>query len=566
MAKREKTRSLAASNSLLLLIIPVHIKKYLLLIVSIFLVMDLSAQESKSDTSKKVDINIVHAEYGEYVETDTNAFNKLVGNVELEQEGNLMYCDSAYLNIETNNVEAFGDVYIKQPDGTEAASDYLKYTGNTRMAYMKGNVSLTDGKDNLWSEEVTYNMKTKVGTYAQGGTLQSGQTTLSSNSGEYNLRTKDARFIEDVMVYDPEYEVVSDEMGYNTESKIVSFFAPSVVTSDKSVLRTTCGTYNTILELANFPCRSSTQSEEQYLEADYIDYDKKKGIGLAQGDVIAIDTTQNITLYCGRADVNEKRKTTLATIKPVLKQNSGDDSLFIRADTFFSAPIPLATDTVTTIIKKGRGKKKKEEVIKTLDSTSIDKSRKRYLTGYHNVLIYSDSLQGKCDSMSYSDEDSAMRLMYEPVLWSRKSQITGDTILLYMDSSELSKMYIPSKAFVISQSGPDKAKLYDQVQGKTLTGYFEKNALKEILVKPNVETIYYSVDESGAYIGVNEATSARMRMRMRMKEQSISSIVFEQEVKQKMTPLQDVDLTKMKLKGFIWLPELRPRSLAELFE
>lgn len=535
-----------------------------MLLVATISVVQAAAQQGKSDTSKKVNINIVNAEYGEYVETDTNAFNKLVGDVELEQEGNLMYCDSAYLNVETNNVEAFGNVYIKQPDGTEASSDYLKYTGNTRMAYMRGNVSLTDGKDNLWSEEVTYNMKTKVGTYGQGGTLQSDKTTLSSNRGEYNLKTKDARFIEDVMVYDPDYEVVSDEMGYNTESKVVSFFAISVVTSDKSVLRTTCGTYNTLLELANFPCRSSTQSEEQYLEANFIDYDKKKGIGLAKGNVIAIDTTQNITLYCGRADVNEKRKTTLATIKPVLKQNSGDDSLFIRADTFFSAPIPVATDTLMKIIKKGRGRKQQIDTVKTLDTSVVDKSRARYLTGYHNVLIYSDSMQGKCDSMSYSDVDSAMRLMYDPVLWSRKSQITGDTILLYMDSSELRKMYIPNKAFVISQSGPDKAKLYDQVQGKTLTGFFEKNALREIVVKPNVETIYYSVDESGAYIGVNEATSARMRMRMQ--EQAISSIVFEQEVKQKMTPLQEVDLTKMKLKGFVWLPELRPRSLAELFE
>lgn len=542
----------------------IHIKKYLLTVALILCSISLFAQKKQSDTSGKVDINIVHAEYGEYIETDTNSFNKLVGDVELEQEGNLMYCDSAYLNIKTNNVEAFGNVYIKQPDGTEAVSDYLKYTGNTRIAFMTGNVSITDGKDNLWSEEVTYNMKTKIGTYAQGGTLQSDNTTLSSNSGVYDLRTKNARFIEEVLVYDPQYEVVSEEMGYNTETKVVTFFAPSVVTSDKSVLKTTCGTYNTIEELANFPCRSSTQNEEQYMEADYIDYDKKSGIGLATGNVIAIDTAQNLTLYCGRADVNEKRKTTLATIKPVLKQNSGDDSLFIRADTFFSAPIPIAKDTIVSI-KKGKDKKQKDgEKIKMSDTSVVDKSRARYITGYHNVLIFSDSLQGRCDSMSYTDTDSAMRLMYNPILWSRKSQITGDTILLYMDSSELSKMFIPNRAFVVSQSGPDKAKLYDQVQGKTLTGYFEKNAIQEILVKPNAEAIYYAVDEAGAYIGVNEASSARMRILM--KEQAIDHIIFEQEVKQKITPLEEADLDNLKLKGFLWMPEKRPHSLAELFE
>ncbi len=533
-------------------------------IVTLFLCVSTRAQQSKKDSTEVVDINILNADYAEYIETDTAAYNKLIGDVELQQEDNLMYCDSAYLNVETNNLEAFGNVVIIQPDGTEAFSDYLKYTGNTRVAYMRGNVNLTDGKDNLWSEEVTYDMNTKIGTYAQGGTLQSDQTTLSSNSGVYNLRSKDARFIDEVLVYDPEYEVVSDEMGYNTQSKIVTFFAPSVVTSDSSVLMTSCGTYDTQNELANFPCRSSTQSVEQYMEADYIDYDKKSGIGLAKGNVIAIDTAQNLTLYCGRADVNEKRSTTLATIKPVLKQRSGEDSLFIRADTFFSAPVPLATDTIRVFKTIGKGKDKKTVATVKLDTAQIDRSRKRYFTGYHNVLIYSDSLQGRCDSMSYTDIDSAMRLMYEPVLWSRKSQITGDTILLYMDSSELKRMFVPNKAFVVSQSGPDKAKLYDQVQGKTLTGYFENNALQEIIVKPNAETIYYAVDEGGAYIGVNEASSARMRILM--KEEAIDHIIFEQEVKQKMTPMDQANLPALKLKGYLWWPEKRPRSLEELFQ
>lgn len=521
-------------------------------------------QKPKSDTSSKVNVDIVYADYAEYVQTDTNSFNKLVGDVQLKQGDSKMYCDSAYLNIETNNVEAFGDVVIVQPDGTRVTGDYLRYIGNEKLAYMIGNVNLTDGKDNLWADQVVYDMTTKVGTYSNGGTLQTGTTTLSSDQGVYNLRSKDARFTQNVLVYDPEYEISSMDMGYNTQTKIVVFYAHSIVTSDKSVLITTCGTYDTEKEIAHFPCRSSSQTEEQYIESDSSYYDRGKGVGLAVGNVIAIDTVQKSTLYCGRADIDENAETMLASIKPVLKKMNGDDSLFIRADTFFSAPVAKEVDSIEVVKVVGKGKKKKEVVQMVADTTQVDTVDTRYFTCYHNVMIFSDSLQGRCDSLVYTDVDSVMRLIYDPVLWSRKSQVTGDTILLYMDSSNLKKMYVPSKSFVVSQSGPEKAQLFDQIQGKTLTGFFHNGVIDEIVVKPNAETIYYSKDDNDAYIGVNEASSARLRIVF--KDEQIDFILFEQDVQQKMTPLLEADLANMKLKRFIWLDEKRPRSLQELFE
>lgn len=524
----------------------------------------MAQQKSKADTSKKVNVDIIYAEFGEYVQTDTNSFNKLIGDVQLKQGDSKMYCDSAYLNIETNNVEAFGDVVIEQPDGTRVIGDYLHYIGNKKLAFMVGNVNLTDGKDNLWAEEVVYDMSTKIGTYSKGGTLQTDNTTLSSNKGVYNLKTKDARFTEEVLVYDPEYDISSKDMGYNTETKIVVFYDHSVVTSDKSVLITTCGTYDTKLEIAHFPCRSSSQTEEQYIESDSSYYDRQKGNGLAVGNVIAIDTVQKSTLYCGKANVDEKAKTMLASIKPVLKKMNGNDSLFIRADTFFSAPVAKPVDSIKIVKTIGKGRKKKEVVQMIADTSSVDTADTRYFSCYHHVLIFSDSLQGRCDSLSYTETDSVMKLMYDPILWSRKSQITGDTILLYMDSSNLKKMYVPSRSFVVSQSGPDKAQLFDQIQGKTLTGYFENGVINEIVVKPNAETIYYTKDDNDAYIGVNEASSARLRIIF--KDESIDFILFEQDVEQKMTPMVDADLANMKLKRFIWLDDKRPRSLQELFD
>jgi hypothetical protein len=157
-----------------------------------------------------------------------------------------------------------------------------------------------------------------------------------------------------------------------------------------------------------------------------------------------------------------------------------------------------------------------------------------------------------------------MRMMYSPILWSRKSQMTGDTVLMYLDSSKIKKVYIPNNSFVISRSGPEKANFFDQVQGKTLTANFKDNAINDMLVKPEAQVIQFSKDEHEAYLGVNEVNGERLRIRF--KDEEISEIVFEKDVKQKMTPLDKADLPAMKLSRYQWHEDKRPKSLAELFQ
>jgi len=531
--------------------------------------------QQKADTSSKVPVEILSSTMFQAVQTDSGMLNKLIGNVALKQGESLMYCDSAYINVDKNNVQAFSNVVIVQPGGTQVESEYLRYVGNTRKAYLRSNVTLTDGETTLWAEELEYDLGTKIGVYTMGGTLQSQTTTLSSNTGNYHVRTKDARFTGEVFVTDPEYDVVSEDLGYNTESKVVRFYGPSIVTNDKSELRTSSGTWDAKNEVGHFVTRSSIKSGEQYVESDTMDYNRKTGDGIAVGNVIALDTAQKMTLYCGYVRYNEITRQMLSTRKPVMKQVTDNDSLYMRADTFFAAPVPLKKDTTfvsdSTITKSSTKKidslrsKAKNVVPKAapLDTVSSDSTRPRYFIGYHHVLVYSDSLQARCDSISYSQADSVMRLMYDPVAWSRNSQITGDTILLYMDSSKLEKLYVPNNAFMVSQSGPPKAQLFDQTQGKTLTGYFENNTITEMVVEPAAEAIYYSTDESGAYLGANQAQSERMKVYF--KNEQVNKIVLEQEVKQTMTPMQQVNIPTMRLSRFQWLAEKRPQSVQELF-
>lgn len=593
----------------------------------------------RADTSDKITIQIANTKEIVHLRTDSGEYTKFIYDVVLYQGTDTLYCDSLYQNSTTQNFEAFGDVRLAQQGGTEGTCNYLRYKSAQKLAFMQGNVTLTDGKNTLWCQELTYDLGTKVAVYNKEGTLQNDSTTISSTSGVYNVKTKDSRFTGNVIVTDPRYKIRSEDLGYNAETKLSVFYSRSTVTSDsgKSVLVTTRGTYDGKNIIAHFTGHSSIWNEGQYIEADSMSYNKITGLGMAHGNVVSIDTAQKSWMYCGHAEYYRLQRVLWATIKPVLVQANGKDTFYMRADTFYSAPMekilskrivlsnkkvndslvkavpgkapisegaPLPTvgpkkdslvkdadsivvtwvvpkdkirirgkveDTVRAPRKQGqptaKTTTKKGKQVKPLvaarDTTQADTTAPLFFVGYHHALIFSDSLQAKCDSICYTRSDSLIRMIYNPIAWSRKSQITGDTILMKLDSGNIKYLYVPNNAFVVSQSGPAKAKLFDQVQGKTLTAYFEKNEVTHMIVFPNSEAIYYNKDKADAYIGVGEFKSEKMFIFFNA--QQISQIKFDKDPDFKLSPMDKADLPNMKLSRFKWLIDQRPKSKEELF-
>ena len=633
----------------------------------VFMVLQLQAhaQQPQADTANKIRVVIANSGVFEYFKTDSGSYNKFVTDVVLYQGTDTLYCDSLYQFIESKKLEAFGAVRVAQMGGTEATCSYLRYTSDKRIAYMTGDVTLTDGKNRLWCEELTYDLASKTGNYNRHGTLQSDSTTVTSNSGVYNVNTHESRFIGNVVVADPQYKIKSKELGYNTETKMQTFYDYSVVTSDsgRSVLSTRKGTYDTKNVIARFTGHSSIWNDGQYIEADSMHYDKTSGYGFAIGNVISIDTAQHATIYCGRADYFRKKRVLWAILKPIVELATGKDTFYMRADTFYSAPmirvpgkafvmpvdtagiikdttqvsgeatipvdsarvpaVKVGTDAVSDN-QKGKSRKKKPvvdtvaiavpEVVTVPDSmwaipvakyrmedfvrdtaqhsvvvkaaeqpkrtkkkqerqlpadtttntAAADTTAPIFFSGYHHVKIFSDSMQALCDSVCFTRSDSVVRMIYNPIAWSRGSQITGDTILMQLDSNSVRCMYVPDNSFVVSRSGPEQAQLYDQVQGKTLTAFFRDNTVSKMIVTPDAESIYFSKDDAGAYLGVNEAKSVLMHVYFG--DQNISKIKFVKDVQQTMSPLEKVDIPNLRLSRYKWLYESRPKSKAELFE
>ena len=186
----------------------------------------------------------------------------------------------------------------------------------------------------------------------------------------------------------------------------------------------------------------------------------------------------------------------------------------------------------------------------------------RYFLAFHHVRIFSDSLQSVCDSLFFSTKDSVFRLYYDPIIWSGRSQITGDTIFLYTKNKKPEHLYAFDKSIIINKTTQG---FYNQIAGKTINGYFINGAIDYMRVKGSqAESIYYAQDKDSAYLGMNRATGDVIDLYF--KKDDLEKVLFVNDIKGKFYPMKDIPEDQKYLKDFIWLNDKRPKTKLELFE
>jgi hypothetical protein len=186
----------------------------------------------------------------------------------------------------------------------------------------------------------------------------------------------------------------------------------------------------------------------------------------------------------------------------------------------------------------------------------------RYFLAFHNVRIFSDSLQSVCDSLFFSAQDSVFRLFKDPIVWSKKSQITGDTIYLFTKNKKAERLYVFEKGMIVNKN---EKEFYNQISGKTINAYFKDGVIDNARVKgQKAESIYYVQDNDSAYVGMNRATGDVIDMYFEKGE--LNKVKFVNDVHGVMHPIKHIPPDEKFLKNFKWLDKRRPKNKLELFE
>ncbi|MCS3794861.1 LPS export ABC transporter periplasmic protein LptC [Niastella sp. OAS944] len=303
-----------------------------------------------ADTMKVV--NLINADRLSYAKTnDTTELQMLSGNVQLKQGNTLFKCDSAILNKRTKYLEAFGNVHIVDNDTVNIRSQYLQYFTETKLAFLKNNVTLTDSKSTLYTNDLQYDLNTKVGEYHNGGRLVNQTSVLTSKEGTYYEELKDVYFKKNVDLKDPKYTLKTDSLLYNTSTQIATFIAPTkIVDSAKRTINTKDGFYDTRNRKAFFGQRPILKDGATTIIADNIDSDDSTGISILTGRAVYIDTAQGISVLANKINANRIDGSFLATQHPLLIIKQDKDSIYITADTLESGRLSkLRAQTDSTL-------------------------------------------------------------------------------------------------------------------------------------------------------------------------------------------------------------------------
>jgi len=480
----------------------------------------------------------------------------IAGNVRLKQGTTIFECDSCVITKRTNLFEAFGNVHINDSDTAHVYSDHLRYLTDRKIAYLDGNVKLTDGKGVLTTPTLEYDMNTKVGIYRNGGRVVNKETVLTSDEGFYYADIKDVYFKKNVKLKDPAYDLQSDSLLYNTGTEIVRFIAETLVKdSTNRTIKTREGFYDKRTGKAEFGQHPVITDKDIQVTGERIISDDSLGITQIFGRGIIVDTVNNTTVIADTIFYNKKNESFLAFAKPLMIVEQENDSIFIAADTLFSARLTDLYGSKDSVVKKDTLKEVKIIDTKTKDSTN------RYFEAFRHVRIFSDSLQAICDSLFYSFKDSVFRLYDDPVVWSNENQVTGDTILLFTKNKKADRMQIFKNSFLVSIVQPE---IFNQVKSTRMDAYFIDGVIDSVRARGSAECVYYIQDEDSAFTGINQSSSELMDVYF--KEKELQRVVFRTAVKGTIWPIKQKSPKEMLLQNFRWRDAERPKTKYELFE
>ena len=493
----------------------------------------LFAQDTPTEgTGRQSKVYLLHSNVLRY-DRDVNPDAQVVeGNVVFRHDSVYMYCDSAYFYDKSNSLEAFSNVKMNQGDTLFLYGDYLFYDGNTQIAQVRNNVRMENKNTTLLTDSLNYDRIFNLGYYFEGGMLTDEENVLTSSWGEYSPSTKLAVFNHDVKLENPKFVLTSDTLKYSTETKIANILGPSDIVSDQNHIYSELGFYDTTKEEAELLNRSVLTNEGgKKLTGDSLYYNRLFGYGEAFYDVVMNDTVNKNMLTGDYCYYNERTENAYATDRAVAIDYSQGDSLFMHADTLKLNTYFLNTDSVYRVTE-----------------------------AYYKVRMYRNDMQGVCDSLRYSTQDSCLIMYRDPIVWNNNQQLLGEEIRVYMNDSTIDWAHIINQALTVEMKDTIH---YNQITGKEIMAFFQNGEMTKVDVISNVRLVFYPEEGDSTMIGMNVSETSLLNMYL--KDRKMERMVMSPKSNGTLYPMDQIPPDKLRLDNFAWFDYIRPLNKDDIF-
>ncbi len=485
----------------------------------------------------------------------------------------------------------------------DLTTDSLAYNTDNQVATFLAPVQINNDTSRIYSNSGWFDLDDKKGDFIGNAQYLEGKTIAKSDTISYDSALDQVTLSSDTL----RSEYISEKdtayakiIFYDKKNETFRLTKDAWYIGENNEVKGEVVYYDKKTEKFNVKGRSFVSDPPTIIEADTLDYNKAIKFGKADGNVIWRDTAAKTAIIADHVLYKGEENYMIASNdkgRPYFTTEMDGDTLFMKADTLrsirvFKERIILPDKDASRKAQKNK-KTVKENVsdriyqssdnlptmpdeIVSKDSLNMGKDSLSnvsstdtiftgiidtldYFIGDNNVRIFKSDMQAVCDSLVYNKKDSVFTLHSLPFVWSDSSQIAGDTIDIILKDKKVEKLTVTSGATILSS---EDLIFFNQIRGRYLEAFFEESKIYRMDVDGDAQIVYYITDDEKAYSGVN--TTEASNMSFLLKDNKITDIRNFREPKSKVLPMKKTDHEAIKVKGFIWNIEKRPKGEKDL--
>ena len=350
-------------------------RRFLITIISLAAsLLPVLAQTEESQDSLVV---LISSKSAQMVDVEGASYRKVVGPARFLHNDTYLLCDTAYWNVETKVIDAWGNVSILQEE-TVLTSDKLTYLIDEDLAQFRGSVVQLIDKDHntLKTRHLDYNTKDSLAIFKNGASMRDkdGQI-IESRDGTYDSKAKKFTFVEDVNMFTDSIFVKTDHLVYESDLNLATFGSATDVWQKDNMLSSNKGWYDRGREVFFFSDAVHVMSNDQEGWCDSLYFYRNTSDVEMLGNAQVTDTTRNVYALAGRIMyLDSLAKVTLtrepAVISQFEEQDGSIDTLYLGAEKLVYMTIPMfKVDSLAVVASEKR--------LKDLDVDPVGEYRKK---------------------------------------------------------------------------------------------------------------------------------------------------------------------------------------------
>ena len=418
---------------------------------------------------------------------------EVYGDVILENGAQRLSGNSLFYRVD-DKIATYSDTAILEQGSMKLQSIAGKFLINEKIGYFDRDVILIDGDTRLRTNSMVYYTEEQKAEFVSATRIKTVDAEIYCEEGYYEIESKSGLFRKNAQYKGENRSVTGDEIYYEKEIDEIRVIGNTVFTSDdadgiademeyneqtgdlvligQAVLQdsiTTIGgeriTFNQDSKDLFIAGNGFLWKDDWSLNATNIEYNDISGMGLADGDVIYVDSTSQSYLYCDEAEFNNSIQAMKAfnyDSRPYMKLISESDTTVISSDTILSYQvidttlIPRDTLFFSDSTLSNIDTSDSTLIVDNIDSTGvgIDSTMSRIL---HDTIPFSADTS---DSTLIVDNIDSTGIGIDSTV----SRILHDTIPSAVDTSDSTMSVLNNKDSIVVPGDPiTSIILYDTI-------------------------------------------------------------------------------------------------------